>query len=240
MIILEHHMCHTRMFAMCEKCEDKGILMTSTFIAEVCECVKIKNADKLFSLTGIPRKMKNLSLEDWNLKQDQNGDDLKPTQVKSKEAAFKALNAVCNSKEFPLLPISVPPGKNKVTSIVFTGPSESGKSFCLAVLGKNALAKFKTVRYYEWYDLVSILDRFDNRPELDLIVNDFQNKPLILIDGMQTADMNNQAKNQLTRLFNYRMNNELWTVVSVGDAGVAVNVPFWSKFMNESAVIKLL
>jgi DNA replication protein DnaC len=223
----------------CKNCNYQGFVQVNDHESESCDCIK-RNDFKLKIIEAkIPKKLIKLTLEDWNLKQNPNGDDLSPNQIKNKEKAYYLLRSLCDDKSFPRSAISI--DGEHTSSVIFSGPKGSGKTLCLSVLAKRALKHGGTVRFYDWYDLTATLDRYDNRNELDSVVYDFENCDLIAIDNVDKIEIGNHAKNQLTRLFRKRTNNEMWTVISATESIVA-NMPFqgWSDFRDDSYIIKLL
>ena len=222
----------------CEKCNHNGYIHINSVEVVSCECVKKNDFNIKVRDAKIPKKLIKLTLEDWNLKQDRNGGDLSPNQVKNKEKSYLVLRELCDNKAFPRHPIVI--DDEPRSSVIFHGPKGSGKTLCLSVLSKRALKYGGLVRFYDWYDLVAILDRYDNRTELDAVVYDFENCDLIAVDNVDKIEIGNHAKNQLTRLFRKRTNNEMWTIISATEQALTNNpFPGWDDFKNDSYALRL-
>lgn len=222
----------------CEKCEYKGYVKINAVEVRACECTKRKDLIRRFKESGLPRKMANISLDDWNHRQDPDGNDLSLEQVETKEKALSYIQKIYNHDKFPFVPVRL--NKNLYTSVIFTGPKNSGKSFVGCILGKKAIENGAQVRYYDWTELVTSLDRYDNKVEYEQINYDFSNCDLVFIDSVEKIDMN-LAKNQLSRIFKKRMNNGMWTIVSLTQSSVDdIRFPAWIDFCEDSMVIPLL
>lgn len=223
----------------CQICNGRGWILVNEFEAETCVCIKNQYIIKKALEANLPKRLARYSLEDWNLKQNVAGGDLGVNESQIKEKAFKILKQLYDSKQFPFTAINI--NNTHVSSFIFAGGKNSGKSLCLSLLAKKSIIAGADVKYYEWFDLCTSLDRFDNKQELDNILWDFKNCDLICIDGVCKIDLNNQAKNQLTRLFNMRINNEQWLLCSCNEDALNLNIfNGWQDFMSGSKVAKLL
>jgi DNA replication protein DnaC len=222
----------------CEKCDYKGYIRTDTYEVKSCSCAKRHDLARRMKEADIPKRMAKVKLEDWNIKQNVVGNDLSPSQIKTKESVYYILSKIYQDPNFPHEPSEI--NDSTVSSILFEGPADSGKTFCTTILCKKAVVNGALVKFYDWFDLTSGLDRFDNRSEIDALTYYFENCDLIAINGVVKTDLGTQAKNQLSRLFRKRINNELWTIVSSAE-GVGNNLfPGWLDFCNNSLTVKLL
>ena len=197
----------------CELCDYKGYIQVNTIDYQTCICVKNADIIKRYKKAYIPHRLLRHSLDDWNLKQNVMGEDLSPNQTKIKEAAFSILKKVYDNPKFPFVPAKANDILN-ISSMIFAGNKNSGKSLCLSLLAKKAIENGASVRFYDWFDLCTALDRYDNKEELVDIAYEFTNCNLVCVDGVEKIDLNNQAKNQLSKLFKIRSNQESWTLVS--------------------------
>ena len=124
--------------------------------------------------------------------------------------------------------------------MIFAGNKNSGKSLCLSLLAKKAIENGASVRFYDWFDLCTALDRYDNKEELVDIAYEFTNCNLVCVDGVEKIDLNNQAKNQLSKLFKIRSNQESWTLVSSTETAMSEMIfNSWKDFVSGSKIIKL-
>ena len=222
----------------CEKCGGRGYIKINDDVVETCECTKKKDLIRRMHEAHIPKRMAKAKLEDWDLKQNAVGEDLSPSQIKCKSYVETVLRTLYDTRDFPFERIKI--DDNFYSQTLFTGPEDSGKTFCLSMLCKKAVAKGATVKFYDWFDLTSALDRFDNREELDNLLYNFGHCDLIAINAVAKVDLGTQAKNQLSRLFRKRTNEELWTLVSSSIGNESQIFPGWSDFYNSSLIVKLL
>ena len=166
----------------CEICDGKGYIKINAIEHRTCICVKNKDIYKRYKDSGIPKKLLKHSLEDWNLKQNTLGEDLSPSQVKLKEDAFVMLSKIYDNEKFPFVPAKS--GDNIISSIIFSGSKNSGKSLCLSLLAKKAIENGASVKFYDWFDLCTTLERYDNKEELVNTADEFKDNDLICIDGL--------------------------------------------------------
>jgi DNA replication protein DnaC len=221
----------------CEKCDYKGYIRINTFEVVTCECAKKNDLSNRMIEACIPKCMAKAKLEDWNLKQNPSGEDLTVQQIKNKEKAYKVLSSIYNNKSFPYEPIDM--SDKAICNISFMGPAESGKTFCTSILCKKAVANGALVKFYDWFDLVAMLDRFDNKLDIESAVFNFTNCDLVAINGIMPSDVNAQARNQLSRLFRKRLNANLWTIISGSDIPSGI-FPGWNEFYSNSLVVRLI
>lgn len=219
----------------CEKCEYRGYIYVDRVEVKSCECVK-ENAIKVeIAKSNIPKRLIKLGLEDWNIKQSAEGEDLPPDQQKKKEKIFKLLETLSDSPRFPFDPIE------ESNSVIFYGNQNSGKTLCLTILCKAAIKRGAMVRFYDWYDLVATLERFDNKENLEEILYLFENCDLIAIDGIEKSDFGNQAKNQLNRIIRKRLNDGAWIICSASGtmAKEKLSITAWDILKGNSREVYL-
>lgn len=223
----------------CDKCEGRGYIHINSVEVATCECTKRNAIYSHFLEAGIPKKLSNFTIEDWNTKQDSSGKDLTPKQISVKKAAFDVVYQIYKNSKFPFSPMNVDGAS--YSSLILTGPRGSGKSFVLSILAKRAIKQGGAVKYYDWFDLAMSLDRYDNKSELDQIVMDFEEKDLILIDGIEKITLNNMPKNQLARIFKKRYNDNMLTICTTNDVLCSDNLfPGWCDFCEDSLTTRLL
>ena len=223
----------------CELCDYKGYIQVNTIDYQTCICVKNADIIKRYKKAYIPHRLLRHSLDDWNLKQNVMGEDLSPNQTKIKEAAFSILKKVYDNPKFPFVTAKANDILN-ISSMIFAGNKNSGKSLCLSLLAKKAIENGASVRFYDWFDLCTALDRYDNKEELVDIAYEFTNCNLVCVDGVEKIDLNNQAKNQLSKLFKIRSNQESWTLVSSTETAMSEMIfNSWKDFVSGSKIIKL-
>jgi len=222
----------------CQKCNFKGYVQINTVEYTTCECAKKRDILKRYKDANIPKKMIKYHLDDWNLKQTAHGEDLSPNQIKLKEQAFSIINKLYEEEKFPYEPIKI--DSQLTSSIIFLGSMNSGKSMCLSLLAKKAIEKGASVKFFDWYDLCTTLERYDNKDELAEISYEFSNYHLICIDGIEKIDFNNQAKNHLSKLAKIRLNQESWILISCSDAAINESIfNVWKDLVAGSKHIKL-
>jgi len=222
----------------CSVCNYKGYIKINTIEYTTCDCVKNKDLAKRYKDANIPKKLLKLNLEDWNLKQHISGEDLSPNQIKLKENAFLILQKLHNNSRFPFEPLKT--FSNLNSNIIFSGGKNCGKSLCLSILSKKAIELGASVKFYDWFDICTSLERYDNKDELNEISYEFTNCDLICIDGIEKIELNNQAKNHLSKIIKIRLNQDSWTLVSANET-VTNDFIFhaWKDFVGGSDIVRL-
>jgi DNA replication protein DnaC len=197
----------------CPDCGGLGYIYVNKKEAKTCECVRRNNTVSMLAESKLPKKLRNLSLEDWNPKQNHKGEDLDQQQAAFKQKILVMLEKIYDSKRFPHQTLRF---KNEdYSSLIFVGEKGSGKSLCLSVICQSAVNNGASVRYFDWYELISSLDRYTEDEEYRQIRDSFYNMDLIVVDNIDyKSEIRSNMVHHLRRFFNHRTNNEKMTILT--------------------------
>jgi DNA replication protein DnaC len=173
----------------CIECDYNGYTLNSNGKTIVCSCIKYKMLKEIYEVAGIPRRYWTKTLDDWNIKQDANGNFLGRQQEISfyikALTGFYSENVGKIAKGYDLYLTHTNNVKSKLHSLMFTGKNGSGKTFISAMIAKEAIDHGLRVKFYDWSELVNTIGFYENLDEIDAIKQVFLDYEIVVIDGVE-------------------------------------------------------
>lgn len=162
--------------------------------SEFCSCFKNKMLQDIFKKANVPNVYIGKTIEDWNTRTDNLGNDL-GVQQKTSERIFmlmsiysKKINKIC--KGYPIKFTHSGNVTQNLHSIIFEGGIGSGKTFISSVMVQSAIRNSLSAKYYDWCEIIQVMTDYDKKEQLDEIVEDFKNMDFIAIDGVENYNYN--------------------------------------------------
>jgi hypothetical protein len=147
----------------------------------------------MYALADVPKAYISKELLDWNTNADSLGNDLGPQKKASKNVQMllsfyiKNFSNIVNG-HLPNLKHSERES-TRLHSILFEGGVGSGKTFIASVVVKEAIKLNMNAKYFDWSELCQTLGDFNNKEEIESIVEKFKTFDLVVVDGQHKALM---------------------------------------------------
>jgi DNA replication protein DnaC len=228
----------------CALCDYSGYVKNINGKELMCSCQKEKIYKEIYDKANIPRIYLNNSLDDWNTRTDSQGRELGSEQKISEtvylilEFYVKNIISICNNRDIYIRHTGNI--RTKLHSLKCEGRVGSGKTFIASVLCKSAIKKGLSAKYYDWSDLVSYLNDFEKKAELEQANEDFKNIDFIAIDGIEQCKYTHQMFNQnLDRLAKSRLNSGKPFVLLGSNIADASTGSGWASLLNRCFTVRL-
>lgn len=196
----------------CDLCGDRGVILQGE-VAVPCSCGRQKAIARLFRNSGLPQKLINCSLADFNFKYyARNCLDMDKgvSYYEIAQAAFQA------AKKFISSFLQDP----HTDGLMFAGQVGSGKTFLACSIANALLKKGKVVLFVVVPDLLDqIRSTYDgvryasDITEYDL-VDAARQVPLLILDDLGAHNYTEWSRNKIYSIINYRLNHCLPIVVT--------------------------
>ena len=173
----------------CESCNYFGHTINSQGKAVLCSCTKTRFWESMYTLADVPKAYISKELLDWNTNADSLGNDLGPQKKASKNVQMllsfyiKNFSNIVNG-HLPNLKHSERES-TRLHSILFEGGVGSGKTFIASVMVKEAIKLNMNAKYFDWSELCQTLGDFNNKEEIEAIVDRFKTFDFVVIDGIE-------------------------------------------------------
>jgi hypothetical protein len=173
----------------CESCNYFGHTINSQGKAVLCSCTKTRFWESMYALADVPKAYISKELLDWNTNADSLGNDLGPQKKASKNVQMllsfyiKNFSNITNG-HLPNLKHSERES-TRLHSILFEGGVGSGKTFIASVMVKEAIKLNMNAKYFDWSELCQTLGDFNNKEEIEAIVDRFKTFDFVVIDGIE-------------------------------------------------------
>ncbi len=173
----------------CESCNYFGHTINSQGKAVLCSCTKTRFWESMYALADVPKAYISKELLDWNTNADSLGNDLGPQKKASKNVQMllsfyiKNFSNIVNG-HLPNLKHSERES-TRLHSILFEGGVGSGKTFIASVMVKEAIKLNMNAKYFDWSELCQTLGDFNNKEEIESIVEKFKTFDFVVIDGIE-------------------------------------------------------
>ncbi len=173
----------------CESCNYFGHTINSQGKAVLCSCTKTRFWESMYTLADVPKAYISKELLDWNTNADSLGNDLGPQKKASKNVQtllsfyIKNFSNIVNG-HLPNLKHSERES-TRLHSILFEGGVGSGKTFIASVMVKEAIKLNMNAKYFDWSELCQTLGDFNNKEEIESIVEKFKTFDFVVIDGIE-------------------------------------------------------
>ncbi len=173
----------------CESCNYFGHTINSQGKAVLCSCTKTRFWESMYALADVPKAHISKELLDWNTNADSLGNDLGPQKKASKNVQMllsfyiKNFSNIVNG-HLPNLKHSERES-TRLHSILFEGGVGSGKTFIASVMVKEAIKLNMNAKYFDWSELCQTLGDFNNKEEIEAIVDRFKTFDFVVIDGIE-------------------------------------------------------
>jgi hypothetical protein len=173
----------------CESCNYFGHTINSQGKAVLCSCTKTRFWESMYALADVPKAYISKELLDWNTNADSLGNDLGPQKKASKNVQMllsfyiKNFSNIVNG-HLPNLKHSERES-TRLHSILFEGGVGSGKTFIASVMVKEAIKLNMNAKYFDWSELCQTLGDFNNKEEIEAIVDRFKTFDFVVIDGIE-------------------------------------------------------
>ena len=173
----------------CESCNYFGHTINSQGKAVLCSCTKTRFWESMYALADVPKAYISKELLDWNTNADSLGNDLGPQKKASKNVQMllsfyiKNFSNIVNG-HLPNLKHSERES-TRLHSILFEGGVGSGKTFIASVMVKEAIKLNMNAKYFVWSELCQTLGDFNNKEEIEAIVDRFKTFDFVVIDGIE-------------------------------------------------------
>jgi len=173
----------------CESCNYFGHTINSQGKAVLCSCTKIRFWESMYALADVPKAYISKELLDWNTNADSLGNDLGPQKKASKNVQMllsfyiKNFSNIANG-HLPNLKHSERES-TRLHSILFEGGVGSGKTFIASVMVKEAIKLNMNAKYFDWSELCQTLGDFNNKEEIEAIVDRFKTFDFVVVDGIE-------------------------------------------------------
>lgn len=228
----------------CTLCNYTGLIQAND-MSEFCSCVKNKMLSEIFAKANIPKIYFDKTVEDWNTRTDNNGNDLGVHQSTSERVYVvlknydRVLSKICNGAN-----ITVKHSGNltaKFHSINFDGGIGSGKTFIASVMVQSAIKQNLSAKYYDWSDILQIVTDYDKKDQLDEIVEDFKTLDFIALDGVENYNYNHpQMPIHIDRISKARLNSgKPIFIMSNGNVSSIVSCSGWPSLLRNCLTIRL-
>lgn len=185
----------------CEKCNDSGAYFElekkefvtengefyeyENIVANVCECVKVRESLKSLENSGMTEKMKRETFESYRTDES--------WQKTIKEKAIKFLDS-------------------EESCFYIGGYTGSGKTkICSCMLNKY-VEKKQTIKYLVWRDFTT--DLMENIENSNKLIREAQEIDVLYIDDLYKFPPKDFEKRVLYSIINYRVNKGLKTIIS--------------------------
>lgn len=228
----------------CVLCDYTGLL-NSEKGSEFCSCVKNKMLRDIFIKANVPKIYLGKTMEDWNTRSDNAGNDLGSQQSISERVYFllknyeRVISKICAGHQ-----IKIKHSGNISTSLHslnFDGGIGSGKTFISSVMVQAAIREKLSAKYYEWSEILQIVTDYDKKDQLDEIVDDFKNLDFIALDGVENYNYNHpQMAIHIDRISRARLNSgKPIFIMSNGNVSSVVNGSGWPSLLRNCLTIRL-
>jgi hypothetical protein len=173
----------------CESCNYFGHTINSQGKAVLCSCTKTRFWESMYTLADVPKAYISKELLDWNTNADSLGNDLGPQKKASKNVQMllsfyiKNFSNIVNG-HLPNLKHSERES-TRLHSILFEGGVGSGKTFIASVMVKEAIKLNMNAKYFDWSELCQTLGDFNNKEEIESIVEKFKTFDFVVVDGIE-------------------------------------------------------
>jgi hypothetical protein len=173
----------------CESCNYFGHTINSQGKAVLCSCTKTRFWESMYTLADVPKAYISKELLDWNTNADSLGNDLGPQKKASKNVQMllsfyiKNFSNIVNG-HLPNLKHSERES-TRLHSILFEGGVGSGKTFIASVMVKEAIKLNMNAKYFDWSELCQTLGDFNNKEEIEAIVEKFKTFDFVVVDGIE-------------------------------------------------------
>lgn len=227
----------------CTLCNYTGLINNEK--TEFCSCVKNKMLFEIFNKANVPSVYYGKTVEDWNTRTDNLGNDLGVHQ-KTSELVYVLL------KNYDRLIPRICLGHNikvkhsgtmsaKLHSLHFDGGIGSGKTFIASVMVQSAIKQNLSAKYYEWSDILQIVTDYDKKDQLDEIVDDFKNLDFIALDGVENYNYSHpQMPIHIDRISKARLNSgKPIFIMSNGNVSSIVSCSGWPSLLRNCLTIRL-
>lgn len=173
----------------CESCNYFGHTVNYLGKAVLCSCTKKRFWESMYALADVPKAYITKELLDWNTNADSLGNDLGPQKKASKNVQtllsfyMKNFSNIVNG-HLPNLKHSERES-TRLHSILFEGGVGSGKTFIASVMVKEAIKLNMNAKYFDWSELCQTLGDFNNKEEIEAIIDRFKTFDFVVIDGIE-------------------------------------------------------
>lgn len=179
------------------RCQGKGYWKNENGTVTTCECSRKRIKHALYREAGVSSEFWGMTMEKWNTKQDQFGNDLGEAQAAKAaagEIARKYINAMPLMIAGEFMVFKGRHGDQKRSmSLCLTGGARSGKSMIGAIAAQHALNLGFSAKVYAWPDVFNTLMNFRDEEGNQRLADDFGSKDFLVLDGVERYDLEHRG-----------------------------------------------
>jgi DNA replication protein DnaC len=191
----------------CSICNDRGIILEGD-VAVQCGCAKIRNLERLFKESHLPRNLLSCTFENFDFKYYAKNSFDPVKGISYYDLAVLAYEAARNFvKQFLSDPFT--------DGLLFTGQVGSGKTYLACCIANELIRKGQLLLFSVVPDLLDQIratyDSWKNNEDVteSEIVETARRVPLLILDDLGAHNYTEWTRNKIYSIINYRLNHRL-------------------------------
>ena len=146
-----------------------------------CECIKQKRKRHLFEIIGVPPRLRDMRLDNFEVNISASGANLKPQDIERKMKAKAIVSQYISSISDMLNGTLIRNSDGRLfNSIVLEGGNNSGKSLLSSCIAIQGVEGGNRARIFEWSQILDACYDFDGK-EYDLMCDQMSRRDQVVI-----------------------------------------------------------